>query len=312
LKAHTKGLPPGCAGGRRRLLVFAVGGLLLLGLPPQGASAVTCNYDPSARLLSLTTTLGDEGTTLRRVGDEIRATEPLEPSINCGGSPTVTNTDRIKILAGGSSDITISLSGGSFAPGATPEPDASPEIEFINSTFADDGLVRLLGGAGGDHFRYMTAGGQSGLNLNPGPDDRDIDLLIRNSAPLLYAAGGPGPDTIDVVGRPKLHLSTEGGRGNDTLIARGGGIGPSLLAGGAGRDRIIGSPGFDRILPGSGPDLVRARGGADELAMQPDQRRDKIDCGPGRDRVRRGLFGGGVAVDPFDRLRSCERVKGQQ
>jgi hypothetical protein len=43
--------------------------------------------------------------------------------------------------------------------------------------------------------------------------------------------------------------------------------------------------------------------------MHPDKRKDRIDCGPGRDTVHRNFGVGGIAVDPFDGLRSCERVE---
>jgi hypothetical protein len=50
--------------------------------------------------------------------------------VSCGGTPTVTNTDQIDAVARSENDINISLSGGPFAPGATPDPGSTSEIEF--------------------------------------------------------------------------------------------------------------------------------------------------------------------------------------
>jgi hypothetical protein len=245
---------------------------------------------------------------LRRVGDQISVSEFLGPRINCHGSPTVTNTDRVKIIAKGPlASVDINLSGGSFAPGATPDPGSSSEIEF---TIGEDGFVFLHGGSEADHFRYMTAKGQSGLNLNAGPEDEDADVLVQDPEVNLIVEGGQGPDTIDVLGRPRVDVDAEGNQGNDSLIARHGDgvLGGVILDGGSGGDRIIGGPLADDITPGYGPDVVKARGGADRMVMWPDKVRDRIGCGPGQDRVYRELSSGPPA-DPFDRLRSCERVK---
>jgi ABC-2 type transport system ATP-binding protein len=78
------------------------------------------------------------------------------------------------------------------------------------------------------------------------------------------------------------------GRGGDDCL-RGGG-GRDRLGGGGGGDELRGGRGPDRVRGGAGPDLVRAaRGG-----------RDRIDCGPGRDRA--------LVDRRRDSWRRCERV----
>lgn len=47
-------------------------------------------------------------------------------------------------------------------------------------------------------------------------------------------------------------------------------------------------------------DLVKARGGGDLLNVSHDGKRDRIDCGSGRDAIEH--------PEPFDRLRSCEDI----
>jgi Ca2+-binding RTX toxin-like protein len=277
--------------------------LLLLGLLlAQGASAAAkCEYDPSSHLLSVTTSGGNplEETEVRRVGPNIEVGSFFGPRANCHGSPTVTNTDRINVVAKGASEVTIDLSGGPFAPGATPDPGPSSEIEIVLS---GSGAFFLEGGPRADHFRYATIAGQEGLNLNAGPDDRDLDVILPNPETEIFVDSGSGSDTIDVAGNPKVEVLAFAGAGNDTLIGRRGvgGLG-SLLDGGSGRDRIFGGPSFDYVVPGSGSDVVKARGGYDLVVMKADKRKDRIDCGTGRDEVAK--------PDPFDHLRSCERVK---
>jgi Ca2+-binding RTX toxin-like protein len=102
--------------------------------------------------------------------------------------------------------------------------------------------------------------------------------------------GGVGSDRlIGAEGDDRLLGDDSGGGvpGNDRLI---GNAGNDLLMGGPGRDRLSGGAGRNRLLGGSGNDRLRAVNG----------RRDRVNCGRGRDRAR---------VDSFDRVRGCERVR---
>jgi hypothetical protein len=258
-----------------------------------------CRFDPSTRVLSVAKAGGggEEEVVIRRVGTSIRVARLFGPDVPCEGAPTVTTTDLIEISSSGISAVAIELEHGPFAPGATPEADASSEIEF---TVAGSGIAAVEGRSGADHLRYMTAGGVSGLNLNPGPSDNDVDIELPplRSKGLFIADGAGGKDLIDVVGRPNVLVAAGGGAGDDTLLAQGA-IG-AILDGGTGADRIVGSPGFDLISPGNGVDRVTASGGGDLVGAKPDGSRDRIDCGSGRDEISR--------TDRIDRLRSCERV----
>ncbi len=79
-------------------------------------------------------------------------------------------------------------------------------------------------------------------------------------------------------------ISAKGGA--DTLRGRGAG---DCLRGGGGKDRIEGGPGGDRLAGGGGADRIDARDGT----------RDRINCGPGRDKA---------IVDPLDAVKGCEKV----
>jgi hypothetical protein len=87
--------------------------------------------------------------------------------------------------------------------------------------------------------------------------------------------GTPGPDTLRGFG------------GDDTIL---GLAGNDVLDGGSGNDTLVGGPGRDVLIGGPGDDVLLARDG----------QRDRIRCGPGRDRV---------IADRIDVVaRDCERV----
>jgi hypothetical protein len=298
---------------RRSVAIPLVAAFLALGLAqPQDAPAaeIRCEYNPDTRVLSVSvrdSVLGEE-LVFRRAGTLIHVSEFLGPQANCHGTPTITNTDLIKLRARGPDEIVLDLFKGPFAPGATPEPDGSPEIEIRSTSRL--GTFWLEGGPAAENFRYTSSLGQSGLNLNTGPDDEDIDLLLPPKAEL-FVDGRGGSDTIEVVPPVDLEVAASGGRGNDTLLSDAtGDVGEfsgGLLEGGKGRDRIIGSPLSDYIFPGPGADVIEAEGGSDAISVLPDKRRDRIDCGPGNDVV--GSESRRAAVDPFDLARRCEYVQ---
>jgi Ca2+-binding RTX toxin-like protein len=69
-----------------------------------------------------------------------------------------------------------------------------------------------------------------------------------------------------------------------------GSIDGDLIRAAGGRDRLIGRAGVDCLHGGLGGDVVRAAGGG----------RDRVYCGPGRDRA---------LIDSRDRTRGCEIVR---
>jgi hypothetical protein len=101
------------------------------------------------------------------------------------------------------------------------------------------------------------------------------DDVLTGSAGNDCLDGGPGNDRLSgASGRDRLR----GSSGNDSL------------RGGSGRDRLDGGSGRNKISAGSGNDVINAVNG----------RRERVNCGAGRDRV---------AADDRDRLVRCERVR---
>jgi Ca2+-binding RTX toxin-like protein len=76
-----------------------------------------------------------------------------------------------------------------------------------------------------------------------------------------------------------------GQAGNDTLS---GGAGKDKLDGGKGKDKLKGGPGTDTFIGGAGNDTINSKDG----------RRETVNCGKGRDRVK---------ADKRDKLKGCER-----
>jgi hypothetical protein len=274
MKSH-----PGLAAG-----AFCLAALAWLTSAAPASAAVSCHYSPPNRLLEVTAT--DAFTRVVRVGDAIEIDDGQELVKCTGPTPTVLDSDRVQITHTGRSADVLDLRGGPFAPGASLEPQGSPEIEFeyVGPTFLD---VR---GTGAPDRLSFAAGG---INLN---GDGDTDVTGQFSVLLVEGAGGedvisPQADYAAAAARRVLL----GGGGSDTLTATPDG---AFLHGGNGRDRLIGGARADNLTGGRGRDLIRGGKGRD-LVRAIDNFRDRVSCGPGFDRAK---------VDGIDRVRGCERL----
>jgi hypothetical protein len=274
-------------------LVGVLGGAAMVLLFPATSAAkppkVSCSYSSVDHVLTVRSA---DLAQVNRSGDAIVIGDFRSPVSCAGGSPTIVNTDRVVLRhTGAISSTDINLTGGPFAPGATLEPDGSSEIEF---EFADDGLVQVNGTAAAD---VLTWGVGEGLNLNFDQNgDRDVDVSHDPfSDGFIVANGAAGPDLINAqTDYTGLGVFSEGGRGNDVLIAPPEG---GILDGGPGRDTIRGG-GLDLITGGRGRDQILAGKGFDEIGAA-DGTKDRVSCGGGFDVVK---------ADRADKLRRCERV----
>lgn len=118
----------------------------------------------------------------------------------------------------------------------------------------------------------------------PGPASNHGCPLPRNAKCGTVLRGTPDDDRLIGTGAGERIV---GGKGADKLNGRGG---DDCVLGKGGGDRLTGGSGKDHIAGGRGADRIRSRDG----------RRDVVNCGPGRDRVR---------ADKADRLHACERVR---
>ncbi len=211
-------------------------------------------------------------------------------------------------FADGDAPVTVDLRAGRTSDGDV--------IEGIHRVEGGDGPDRLLGGPGAD---ILLGGAGDDLVRGRGGDD-----MLEGGVGRDVVEGGRGDD--DAVGDPpqgdgyytdRIHLSADvvrGGPGDDTLLDTGGanrlegGPGDDSVAGGSGNDRLWGGPGADRLFGHGGRDRLTGGPGRDELdggngadnLLTRDGRRDRVNCGAGRDRAR---------VDAKDRVHACEALR---
>jgi hypothetical protein len=276
------------ASGLVTLGVFAAVLLGQSGVAAGGVGSPTygdCSFNKAKHLL--VARVRDEEGTLRRSGNRIVLNRPRK---QChGGRSTVGNTDRIKFVvhAIGQTTGRISLAGGPFAPGRTPEADG-PEIEMtvlLKSSFAE---LEIDGSPGDDQIRGGKIGAGQALNLNPAlePQAPDADLFLpaRNRSAVTFNTG-EGSDSLDLSGGPEF----EGAMGPSYVLA--------ILGGG--NDNYVGTSGTDFVLAGSGSNVVKTLEGDDAVNIR-DGAPDSADCGPGEKDL--------VEADPFDTVVGCEQT----
>jgi RTX calcium-binding nonapeptide repeat (4 copies) len=161
--------------------------------------------------------------------------------------------------------------------------------DCLNGGFDSD---QLIGGPGDDRLE-----GSNGSDIIEGDAGAD-DLLGQQDPDRLD--GGAGDDRLWGGGSADV---LSGGPGADTLLGQGGN---DRLAGGPGPDTLLGGPGNDTIVevpnyaPGtldSGSNRIDGGSGRDRIDVA-NGRRDRVDCGGGKDTVK---------ADRFDRLKHCEK-----
>lgn len=252
-------------GGRSRVthrVVLLVAAWLAFALPTVGAprpaaAATTCDLDPTTNVLAVTST--DTDVTVVRSGSDVRVHNQT-----CG---TVTTIDSIDVDLEGTSAVTfrIDLTGGPFAPGATPGGDPTSEIKFSIDDYADHMTLGLVGSDGGDDFTvgdrrvspsFVTV---TDVNLNAGEEgaNPDTDVELELGGAVLRADLGDGNDTISGqgLGPPASHVTA----------AR------MVVADGTGADSVIGGAGGDLFLPEQTPDAADSYsggGGGDVLDLR--------------------------------------------
>lgn len=179
------------------------------------------------------------------------------------------------------------------------------------------GLFLLGNQAGGATPCSNRIEGTKANDVLPGTPQSDLIVGLEGSDRLTGAGavdclqGGPGNDQLaGEDGRDRL----DGGSGKDDLSGGtdtdqlSGSAGDDTLAGEAGRDALHGGDGNDRIAEvGDGyragetidvdSNVISGGAGSDTIAAA-NGRRDRIDCGPGKDRA---------TVDRIDRLAGCEK-----
>ncbi len=214
--------------------------------------------------------------------------------LDCGAAPTVTTTNRIDIDETGTdrdTHLTLSLAGGGFEPGLTPESSGASEIEFNMRLGNGYDRFTLLGSATQDDvIRFGDVQGREGANLNaaseptsPDGDDvtffpggqpgfREMSFEVQTDA----AAGPSGGDdyfsalgdTPEFDGPLSAPVRVDGGPGDDDLA---GGAVDAVLDGGPGNDYLAGAfGGYNVYNVSAGNDVALGQPDAEDVASYAD------------------------------------------
>ena len=248
-------------------------------------NAIDCVYTDSNHKLKVTANFDNTNVELERS----TSGAILINGFPCGGSPTVTNTDSVVILAGaGHQVVSIFVGGGGFKPGFTDEPGTSDEIEISVSLGGDTDTFAIIGDntARGDKVVMGKSSGfavQGRINLNPGESsgiDGDVTLILGIEDVFMF--GRDGTDT----------LSADGGSGTGSPVEF-----PVIISGGKGGDTLTGGNAADHIEGGTGPDIIKGGAGPDVL--------NSADGTNGNDEVFGGSGVDACTIDPGDVTTSC-------
>jgi hypothetical protein len=304
--------------GRLGVALVMVAGLGLAATT-SGASAATgnrCSFEAATHTLDLMIASADDGASTLLV---VRADGVIEPRffvpgrfdgttapIPCGpATTTVATTDLIRVRVQGAGHpaghwLRLVEANRPFAPGFTPEPGGTPEIELDVDLGSNTSNALIVVGRGSADKSYAV--GRLGLALN---GDEDLDVSLGGAATVSLDAGlGLGASrftgqggfgTGEPTGR-RLVLLGDRSSADNTLI---GGQAGDLLRGGGGDDVMRGVGGSDSLIDtttsccgdsGGGSDVLAGGAGDDAISAE-DFISDLVDGGPGFDRARidRGL-----------------------
>ena len=296
---------------------------------PEGADSVAVQLGDGPDSVAVAPGLGIVARLFGADGDDVLTGGDEDDTIDGGtGADRVDGGEGIDVLSfvGRSAGVTADV-----AAGRTSDGDVFSGFEVI---WGGDGPDRLLGGPGPDILTggrgadtVRGAGGEDTLNGDLGADRLDggagddelsgdppqgddyYTPIIKLRPDVLH--GGPGDDTLLDSGGANVLAGDSGddllvggagpdrllgGSGADRLFGHGG---RDLLNGGAGSDRLFGEQGSDFVAGGKGADRLSGGAGADRLSAR-DRRRDRVECGRGRDTAR---------IDAEDRVHACEILR---
>lgn len=233
--------------------------------------------------------------------DERDGTSEIEFEIDLGspGEPFESLArDNVNYFAPfGNNEVRVGQAGGRtwINTNADREGTRTPDLDVaisgldrpVTDPFDLDGDFVWIQGTGGDE-RLLGTGGP-GFS---GP--AEVSLLLKGRGGDNTLVGGNLTDRLQGDAGEDL---VKGGRGNDLLDPDRG---DDVLKGGPGRDEMDGGAGSDKLIGGPGRDVMIGKGGRDVFKAR-DGKRDKIDCGPGKDKV---------FADRKDKVkRNCQKVK---
>jgi hypothetical protein len=263
-------------------LSMLLGATMVFG-PSSSSASVSCSFSGTpANQLTLNSyrdpliDLDFADGAIRRKGSQLRVHSGTGATACPNPVGTLGSLEAISFSQHDLSFATLQLAGGPLAPGGSPEPDGTNEIEVQFVAEANSLAYGIVEDPRKKRDRWVF-GQQSGV--------LGASLSPARSAEFDVTYTGPGD----------RFSSASGGPGNDVFTAQGNAsLGPFISAvifeGGPGNDRLTGGPAqFDNLIGGPGRDRIQARDGM----------LDAVECGPGKDRAR---------VDSIDKVNACEHV----
>ena len=237
----------------------------VVALPTPPAAAAGCSWDAGTK----TVTLPPGGGTVS--------------SDDSGGPPTLCGQtfDQISTVVWpgtpGDDTFVFDVVGGTFTPGASSDPDGSPEIKFQLDAGGGSDTVKI---SGISSLTYHIVTTSAGIDLN---GDGDVDATITNAE----------------------HLDVRLGAGADTVDASSGlpaGMDGMTVEAGSNDDTIDGSPGDDTLYYDGSDGTIDAGPGDDTVILrnefwQGGLETPSFDGGPGVDTLRWDALGTGASAD---------------
>jgi Ca2+-binding RTX toxin-like protein len=173
----------------------------------------------------------------------------------------------------------------------------------LNEGGAGNDTVEVNGGNGAESFTVTPNGTRVRFDrVSPAP----FSIDIGTSENLVVNMNG-GDDTFTAAALPAglIHISVDGGAGNDTIIGSdgadrlSGGDGNDVIEGGRGNDFLFGGAGDDVFTwdPGDGSDVIEGQGGHDTMQFTGANVDEHIDISANGQRVRFFRDIGNVTMD---------------
>jgi Ca2+-binding RTX toxin-like protein len=204
-----------------------------------------------------------------------------------GGSDFLFGGTDNDVLTGGDADDQVFGEAGNDRMIWNPGDDTD-----LNEGGAGIDTVEVNGGNGAEIFTVTANGTRVRFDrVNPAP----FSLDIGTSENLVVNMNG-GDDSFSATGNlaTLIHMTVDGGAGNDTIL---GGNGADTLLGGDGNDFIDGNQGADVAFLGAGDDIFQWDPG------------DGSDVVEGQDGADKMIFNGSAANEAFEVSANGERVR---
>src|SRR5215207_4743109 len=206
------------------------------------------------------------------------------------GNDTLLGKGGTDLLFGGAQNDTLTGGDGddqAFGQGGNDRAVWNPGDDTdLNEGGVDTDTVEVNGGNGTEQFTTTANGTRVRFDrVNPAP----FSIDIGTSENLVLNANG-GDDSFSATGNlaALIHITVDGGTGDDTLL---GSNGADLLLGGDGNDFVDGQQGNDTAFlgagddvfqwdPGDGSDVVEGQGGTDQMLFFGSNASENIDVSP--------------------------------